>query len=386
MSFDRHVFGYTHFDITDKDLFKNGNNEARQVIFSDTQTTGGKSNILAPIEVCADVNVPYTVCSTPNAPICNPDCDECAICTAVAVLTYCWTQYIDDGSGGSGGGGTGGSGGGSGGGGNNTPPPCGNTPVATKGSVQEGCQPGWTPTSGGGTTTDPENPCSNTDRSSGATATLQYIQLSSTVALFTPFDPNSTTQPEQYFVVNESNGANVSGSIQNMPTGGGSMQGINSNTVMIVHTHPYGAFPFPSPADFFGLASFGSNFQMHYVIGYDGTKYAMVINNYSQLQAFVAANPGIIDPVTGGFNNTSTFWQQQVNPMGVYLTSQGYSQDEAYLRILAHLMKQAGVTFTKAIAGSNIFKKIGIRQKKDSNGSPMVNANGEPIYENADCL
>lgn len=64
---------------------------------------------------------------------------------------------------------------------------------------------------------------------------------------------------------------------------------------------------------------------------------------------------------------------------------QGYTEQEAYERAMAYIMKQAGVTLVKANAGSNTFKKIGLRQKRDANGNPMVNTNGDPIYENADC-
>jgi hypothetical protein len=123
---------------------------------------------------------------------------------------------------------------------------------------------------------------------------------------------------------------------------------------------------------------------MSYVIAYDGTKYAMIVNNYSQLQAFVAANPGAISN-SGGFDPNSTIGTQSADMQNL-LIAQGYSQDEAYERTLSYIMKQAGVTLVKANVGSNTFKKIGISQKKDANGNPMVNANGDPIYENADCI
>ena len=152
---------------------------------------------------------------------------------------------------------------------------------------------------------------------------------------------------------------------------------------MVVHTHPYGGYPFPSPADFFELANFESNFLMNYVIAYDGTKYAMVINDFSQLQAFVAANLGSIS-VTGGFDDNSTLGSQSLD-MRNLLISQGYSSDEAYERTLAYIMKQAGVTLVKAKPGSDTFKKIGIRQKKNADGSPAINTNGDPIYEKTDC-
>ena len=145
MTLDKSVFGYNRFNITDKNLFKNGNNEARFITLSNPNSNRNNlAELLMPIEVCQTTNTYYTVCAYPGHPRCTPNCDECWECTAVLQLTYCWTEYVDDGSGGGGGtGGTGGSGGGSSGG--STPPPCPNTPAARTENVTNPCTGGWTP-------------------------------------------------------------------------------------------------------------------------------------------------------------------------------------------------------------------------------------------------
>jgi hypothetical protein len=150
MTLDRNVFGHNRFTIVDKNLFKNGNNEARYVVFAENQNRQGRNSLLTPIEVCADVDIPYAACSTPWASQCTPVCDECIVCTAVVTLTYCWTEYVDDGSGGGGTGGTGGSGSGG-----STPPECPGTPTARTEDVTNPCGPGWEP----GPTFSTEDPC-----------------------------------------------------------------------------------------------------------------------------------------------------------------------------------------------------------------------------------
>lgn len=154
MTLDKNVFGHNRFTIIDKNLFKMGNSEARYVIFPGDQNRQTRNNILTPVEVCTNVHIPYGACSTPSASQCIPTCDECIVCTAVVILTYCWTEYIDDGSGGgSGTGGTGGTGGG--GNGNTTPSECPGTPTARTEDVTNPCQPGWEP----GPTYSTEDPC-----------------------------------------------------------------------------------------------------------------------------------------------------------------------------------------------------------------------------------
>jgi hypothetical protein len=68
------------------------------------------------------------------------------------------------------------------------------------------------------------------------------------------------------------------------------------------------------------------------------------------------------------------------------LGDQGYTEQEAYERATAYLMKkEAGITIVKANVNSDTFKKIGLKIKME-NGSPVLNSYGDPLFENADCL
>lgn len=125
MALDRHVFGHKEFTITDPNLFKNGNNIARSLSFSDSAgSKSGLADLLEPMEVCNDIRTYYTLCAYPGNEKCTPNCDQCWECTGVLETDYCWTEWIYTSGGG---GGSGGSGTGGGGSGNNPPdPPPGN--------------------------------------------------------------------------------------------------------------------------------------------------------------------------------------------------------------------------------------------------------------------
>ncbi|TMI71915.1 MAG: hypothetical protein E6H09_11910 [Bacteroidetes bacterium] len=386
---DRNVFGYDRFTITDSNLFRslqNSNSAGREIRVGNS---GGRLGSQQRVSLDYEVEVCFNTYVCPWPDYCGPHggCDymNCVSSTnpCYLVSSICWTYYYDIGSGEWSESGDGGpAGGGSGGGWNNWEPPVCEEPTGGRVNQYEDCGPGWTPP-GIDVPIEAENPCDATDANSGAQATLQFIGLKPTVQQFTAFDPNVTNQAEQYFLVNESNGSNVPGPIQTLPTTGGSLQGVTSNTVMVVHTHPFGGFPSPSVADCFGLGNFGSNFQMNYVIAFNGSKYAIVISSYSQLQSFVAANPGAIS-TNGQVNLSSAFgarWAVIVATLG----DQGYTEADAYERATAYLMKkEAGVTMVKANSGSDTFKKIGLKAKMQ-NGVPVVNSYGDPLFENADC-
>jgi uncharacterized membrane protein YgcG len=379
MKLDNAVYGRNLYKITDPKAFEGFDRPVAYVRVSDNPSinTGSKSVLVEwTLTICYTVTYPGFCDGQVHgvAPGQNPYCTEYN-CESIS-----WWEWMDDGGGGGGGGDGGGTGGGGGGGGG------GSNPCRVRPGDENPCGGGQ---GSGGWEPEPIDddelfpPCDATDQFSGAQATLQFTEnLKHTIAQFTPFDNTITNQPEEYFLVNNLNGAYQNGPILPMPTTGGSMTGVTSNTHMVVHTHPNGGFPFPTPSDFFYLANFTSNFMQHYVIAYDGTKYAMVINNWSQLTQFVNDHPNSIAP-NAGFVATSTIGVL-ASQMRTRLETQGYSADEAYERTLAYIMKQAGVTLTKAAAGSQTFKKIGIRQKME-NGSPVVDGSGNPVYENADC-
>lgn len=185
MTLDKSVFGYNRFNITDKNLFKNGNNEARFITLSNPNSNRNNlAELLMPIEVCQSTNTYYTVCAYPGHPRCTPNCDECWECTAVLQLTYCWTEWVDDGSGGGSGGNTGGTGGtGGGSSGGSTPPPCPNTPAARTENVTNPCTGGWTPDPNTGTANYSNNPCTVVD---SLLKTNSYPQLLNNLRDSTP--------------------------------------------------------------------------------------------------------------------------------------------------------------------------------------------------------
>lgn len=397
---DRSVFGRNSFRIKDEYLLTQAEKDyiinmgltfdSTVVIYTlqPSQNSSGRNNLLLPVEVCDDVMVcirqqmlGFRIGGSGRSSTYDP----CPQGQTPFIFTLCTTVMVEIPTGGVGGSGSGGGNPPSGGGGGGSTPPdpdCEGSGTGNRSSNYENpCGPGWVPIDDDPPPT--EDPCSTSDAFSGASATSQYIGLSSTVQQFAPFDLNNTNQPEQFFVVDIINGSNVPGPIQtSTPNGGSINQSVTPNTVMVVHTHPFGALPGPSAGDYFALASFGSNFQISYIVAFDGTKYAIVINNLSQFQQFTANYANSLNP-DGSLDPNSPLGSPFYG-LRQLLISQGYSYDEAHERALAYIMNQAGVRLTKAATGSNTFKKIGIRQKV-VNGIPQTDPNGLPIYENADC-
>ena len=145
---------------------------------------------------------------------------------------------------------------------------------------------------------------------------------------------------------------------------------------MVVRTQTKGQTPYPSAADLINMATFPDNFMQQYVIAYDGTKYAMVVNSLSTLKAFKTLYGGQVDPATGNFRLFESMDLKASNIEGE-LRSRGVPENEAKERALAVIMKDAGVTLVKAEVNSNTFKKIGAIKEFDSGG--------KPVYVRADC-
>lgn len=388
MQLDHEVFGHKRFKITNDRLFQKNNQITAFISLNDSASYPNVAARMEYVEYCQNVTIYFVDCpfqGMPHITECYNGCDRCSLCLGSLSYQYCWGEWVDYGGGGGGGGTGGGDGGGGGsGGGAGTPPddPCNNDP--SEGGVNRAM-----PCGGGGWEPEipivdepEEDPCNSQDRLSGATATLQYPIIAGQVANFAPFNPNVNNQPEQYFVVNNLNGAYVPEPVQTTTTTGGAMQGVTSNTVMVAHTHPYGGFPSPSPGDFYGLGTFNSNFLMNYTIAYNGSKYALYVNSHSQLQAFLTNNPNAVNS-SGQFNPATTIGQQWYVIVAT-LGDQGYTELEAYERATAFVMKQAGVTMVKASPNSNTFKKVGLKIKMQ-NGTPVLNSYGDPLFENADC-
>jgi hypothetical protein len=378
------VFGTTEFKITDHSLVdvsiikklqeKNIDPDAVDIFYKLTDNpTGSQLNTF--VTICNT----YSYCARFKLKafktlVVAAECEQWGFHTQCVTYLFMADDDNDPGTGGGGGGGTGGGGGG-GNPWNPTPDPCPDPGVPTTEFCDEN---GWEPL-----IVEPEDPCDAADQLAGAQATLQFLgPVATKVSEFTAFDPNVTNQAEEYFLVNEVNGSYSTGPILTSSSTGGSIQGVTGATHMAVHTHPYGGFPFPSASDFFDLATYTPSFMQNYIIAYDGTKYAMVIGSFSQLQEFVANHPNSIAANAGFEPNSSIGMQASV--MEARLQAQGYSADEAKERTMAYIMKQAGVTLVKAAPGSDSFKKIGIRQKL-VNGQLAVDPSGNPLFENADC-
>lgn len=226
-----------------------------------------------------------------------------------------------------------------------------------------------------------DDPCSPTAQTSGSSATSTYANIKSTVNQFNPITSTSTGQHEQYFLVN----GNSPTPIQTLGENGGLPQGINSTTTVMAHTHPAGAGdPSPSLPDLFALEDIGSQFQASYVVAYDGTKYAMIVNDYAQLQAFIDANSDLYDPITGSIN-TQNSWGWAYASAVVTFTEQGMSSIEANERARAYIMQLAGVTLVKAPPGSDVFTKIGATAQTDTNGNVIVDQDGIIHFKISDC-
>jgi len=62
-----------------------------------------------------------------------------------------------------------------------------------------------------------------------------------------------------------------------------------------------------------------------------------------------------------------------------------YSAEEAGSRAMAFVMKDSGITLLKASSGSNDFKKIGLNEVKNPDGTLKKDSNGNQVYETQDC-
>jgi hypothetical protein len=233
-------------------------------------------------------------------------------------------------------------------------------------------------------------PCAENASYNGSMASSNYSNYAKSLAAkFSPFDPKTTTQSEQVFAINNNSGVMEPSSILTVSTTGGSFASIlTPNTEIIVHTHPYGGMPTPSPADFWDLANFKRNFKTSYIVAYDGSKYAMTIDDYDKLKVFEANNPYTVDDATAGFNTNSPIgikWQKA----GYDMLQSGFTGMEAEERALAMIMQQAGVTLMKAEPNSNVFKKIGAQQKTNADGTIASYIDDEgvehPYYVKSDC-
>ncbi|HEX6431347.1 MAG TPA: hypothetical protein VF008_26835 [Niastella sp.] len=226
-------------------------------------------------------------------------------------------------------------------------------------------------------------PCKTADEQNSTRMTSDYseqVDLYAQNAL-TPLTPTSTGQLEQGFcVLNDMSVTPVeNGTTSHID------QTIYPNATIKVHTHTAIVYPGPSAGDVFALNSdqdYASGLKTSYVISANGAKYALYIEDVAAFDAFVTNNAGSV--VGADFTSTSTLGQ-------AYYTAKedmqeaGLSPRDAHERALAYVLKNAGVSLYKADPGSTHFNKIGSVRKMDFNNNPVVDANGNYTYINADC-
>lgn len=143
MALDKNVFGHTRFAITDTNLFRQNNHKPLFIELDSAANSTGTSKRSSFTRVCENVTIYIIDCTYPGHPNCTPVCDGCWECTSFITYQYCWEEYLGEGGAG-GGGSSGGTGGGGTGGGGFVPPDCGGMPAA-RGTVVQGCEPGWYP-------------------------------------------------------------------------------------------------------------------------------------------------------------------------------------------------------------------------------------------------
>lgn len=231
-------------------------------------------------------------------------------------------------------------------------------------------------------------PCPPAAAAAGITASSNYTSaIKSTAANFTPFDPNVTNQSEEAFAINKFTGNCTATSIISVATTGGGISSIIGPFVeFLVHTHPYGGLQTPSAKDFFQLANYRAtslNFTTSYIIAFDGSKYAMTIDDVTKLNNFIANNPNSIT-ASGEFDLSKAVgisWQS----IGADLIGSGFTGLEAEERALARIMSEAGVILLKAEKDSDIFNKIDAEKKKNADGTLAKDSSGYQLYVKSDC-
>lgn len=125
MNFDKNVFGYNKFKITDRDLFKQNGKTASVLELQDKNLSNNLARKdMYNVDYCQDVLIKWNECPYTRCTGENWSCDLCEeSCMKSMTLTFCWTEWLDTGGGGSGGGNYDYGSGASGGGGNSLAPP-----------------------------------------------------------------------------------------------------------------------------------------------------------------------------------------------------------------------------------------------------------------------
>jgi hypothetical protein len=158
------------------------------------------------------------------------------------------------------------------------------------------------------------------------------------------------------------------------------------NSVADVHIHANSNYP-PSATDIFSLVKmsfFGDhpNLKTSFVVGNDGTQYAMTVTDESKVIAFYNQINGAVDSVTNNLNPNTALGAQFFDVYNSLINTGNYTPRDAFERSTAAILEGSGITLLKAPpvsppATNSDFKKIGVESSIDSNGNP--------IFKESDC-
>ncbi len=238
-----------------------------------------------------------------------------------------------------------------------------------------------------GRTECPPDPCDQAAQAAGTAATNLFnnVEVQSKLLQTGSVVPGF---PESGFSIRQSA---TDGSISTSAIETGTPNSVNitnyQNSIADVHVHANSNYP-PSATDIFSLAEisfFGDppNLNTSFVVGNDGTQYAITVTDQSKMTAFYNQMNGAVDPVTNNMNPTTALGQIFENSYDYFLNQMNYSPRDAFERATAAILEDSGISLLKAPpisppATNSDFKKIGVDKSTDSNGNTTFNASDCP--------
>lgn len=384
MQLDKNVFGDRLYKIKDTAAF--GKDDLNREIKFVKINSGTAGKLFSKKDGQTDqlfTLVTFTYCYTAWVPGghltgCDPEDPNCI--TLVPVTTCStfsfWAEVIEDqGGGGTGNGGGGEPGGGSGGGGGSTPPVCQAGPVL--------CEPGWVPYP----TNNPpgDDPCTIANNAAKKMDTL--FTRSKADSVLGTITNLATSTVEQGFLIFKRftvNPNNVQDTTITSYFSGSVQQGLPTEIVLNVsipylslyaanlHTHTATEASPPSAGDIYLLIGSYLNFprfEGRFIVGADGSQYALTVTNPVQAAAFLNTQTQYWDPNTHNWKDTSAIGIEFNNAKRYYkkIYKGNPNMDNlAYEMAMAAVLNKfnSGITLSKKNAAGN-FKPIVISITND---------------------
>jgi hypothetical protein len=147
----------------------------------------------------------------------------------------------------------------------------------------------------------------------------------------------------------------------------------------VLHTHPSSGYANPSAGDIYGLASLYTSINTvttSYIVAADGTTYAMVVTDPTELAEFLTAYPASTNQLNDSFNPGSPMQKLYKDAYDSF-TNSGLSDATAEERANAVVMAEAGINLLKAPANSTDFKQI--------QGTQIIDSYGNSTFTKSDC-